>query len=141
MACPFSEQQKTPGKVRPGWPPLSGVHRSLCFFITLPKWDISCQPQKKPADTLQSTFIINHSVSAIMYIYRFSIIFKYIAGKSSTVSLGDISSISRQPRPHLGFGHSTFSTGNRFSVQIYYEGIKQVRCSSSAWFPFIISAL
>ena len=26
MACPFLEQQKTPGKVQPAWLPLSGVH-------------------------------------------------------------------------------------------------------------------
>jgi hypothetical protein len=26
MACPFLKQQKTPGKMQPAWPPLSGVH-------------------------------------------------------------------------------------------------------------------
>ena len=59
---------------------------------------------------------------------------------SSTTFPGGISSMSKMRRPHLGFGHFTFSIDHRLPALICNKG-NQSGTIKPGWFPFIICAL
>ena len=110
----------------------SGVHDVLYFLRLFPPSLKGCILSAVDKNSGRTAIHIHREpqYARKMYVSLSFTVFKCIARDSSTDFPGDITSMSRMCRPHLGFGHLILSIDNRLPALICNKGTRQnVKCS------------